>query len=92
VALVTGVGRRRGIGSAICRALAESGADVFFTYWKAYDRDAPWATDEDEPEALREELRSPGVRAEGIEVDLSLSPPSDSSMRSPSGLVRLPSS
>jgi 3-oxoacyl-[acyl-carrier protein] reductase len=72
VALVTGVGRRRGIGSAICRALAESGADVFFTYWKAYDRDAPWATDEDEPEALREELRSIGVRAEGIEVDLSL--------------------
>jgi 3-oxoacyl-[acyl-carrier protein] reductase len=72
VALVTGAGRRRGIGSAICRALAESSADVFFTYWKAYDRDAPWATDEDEPEALREELRSMGVRAEGVELDLSL--------------------
>jgi 3-oxoacyl-[acyl-carrier protein] reductase len=72
VALVTGVGRRRGVGSAICRALAESGADVFFTYWKAYDRDAPWATDEDEPAALRAELRSIGVRVEGIEVDLSL--------------------
>ena len=35
VALITGVERRRGIGSAICRALAYRGADVFFTYWKA---------------------------------------------------------
>ncbi len=31
VAVVTGAGRRRGIGAAICRALAEKGADVFFT-------------------------------------------------------------
>jgi 3-oxoacyl-[acyl-carrier protein] reductase len=72
LALVTGVGRRRGIGSAICRALAGRGADVFFTYWKAYDRDAPWATDEDEPRALLEVLRGMGVRAEGVDVDLSL--------------------
>ena len=72
VALVTGVGRRRGIGSAICRALAYRGADVFFTYWKAYDRDAPWSTDEDEPEVLLEELRGIGVRAESTELDLSL--------------------
>ena len=72
VALVTGVGRRKGIGSAICRALAHRGADVFFTYWKAYDRDAPWATDEDEPEVLLEDLRGMGVRAEVVELDLSL--------------------
>jgi 3-oxoacyl-[acyl-carrier protein] reductase len=72
VALVTGVGRRRGIGSAICLALAQRGADVFFTYWKVYDRRAPWATDEDEPEALLEELRARGVRAESVELDLSL--------------------
>ena len=72
VALVTGVGRRRGIGSAICRALAYRGADVFFTYWKAYDRDAPWSTDEGEPEVLLGELRSIGVRAESTDLDLSL--------------------
>jgi len=72
VALVTGVGRRRGIGSANCRALAYRGADVFFTYWKAYDREAPWATDEDEPEALLGDLRGMGVSAEGVELDLSL--------------------
>ena len=61
VAVVTGAGHRRGIGAAICRALAEKGADVFFTYWR-----------EDRPEVLLEELRSVGVRAGVIELDLSL--------------------
>ncbi len=71
VALVTGVGRRRGIGSAICRALAARGADVVFSHWKPYDRAAPMPPDEDEPGALLEELRATGVRAEGVEIDLS---------------------
>jgi len=71
VALVTGVGRRRGIGSAVCRALAARGADVVFSYWKAYDRAAPMASDEDEPEVLLEELRAAGVRAGAVEIDLS---------------------
>jgi 3-oxoacyl-[acyl-carrier protein] reductase len=71
VALVTGVGRRRGIGSAVCLALTSRGADVVLSYWKAYDREMPWGSDEDEPEALLEELRATGVRAEGVEVDLS---------------------
>jgi 3-oxoacyl-[acyl-carrier protein] reductase len=72
VALVTGVGRRRGIGYAVCRALASRGADVVLSYWKAYDREMPWASDEDAPEALLGELRAAGVRAEGVEIDLSL--------------------
>jgi 3-oxoacyl-[acyl-carrier protein] reductase len=72
VALVTGVGRKRGIGSAVCRALASRGADVVFSYWKDYDREMPWASDEVEPEALPSELRAAGVRAEGVEIDLSL--------------------
>jgi 3-oxoacyl-[acyl-carrier protein] reductase len=71
VALVTGVGRRRGIGSAVCRELASRGADIVLSYWKPYDREMPWASDEDEPEALLGELRAAGVRAEGIEADLS---------------------
>ena len=70
VALVTGVGRRRGIGSAVCRALAARGADVAFSYYKPYDRAAPPATDEGEPDRLLEELRAAGVRAEGVPVDL----------------------
>ena len=72
VALVTGVGRKRGIGSAVCRALASRGADVAFSYWRDYDRETPWASEEDEPEALLGELRVVGVGAEGVEVDLSL--------------------
>lgn len=72
VAIVTGAGRRGGIGAAICRALASRGADVLFTYWKDYDREMSWNPDEDGPEILREELRSMDVRAEGVEVDLSL--------------------
>ena len=53
VALVTGVGRRRGIGSAVCLALASRGADVVLSYWRAYDREMPWASDEDEPGVAR---------------------------------------
>jgi len=30
IALITGVGRREGIGAAICRELAEQGYDIFF--------------------------------------------------------------
>ena len=73
VALVTGVGRRRGIGSAVCLALASRGADIGLSYWKAYDREMPWGSDEDEPEALLGKLRAAGIRAEGIEMDLSRS-------------------
>ena len=62
VAVVTGAGRCRGIGAAICKALAEEGADVFFTHWK----------EGNEPKGLLEELRGAGVRAENMEVDLSL--------------------
>ena len=72
VALVTGVGRKRGIGSAVCRALASRGANVAFSYWRDYDRETPGAPEEDEPEALLGELRAIGVGAEGVEVDLSL--------------------
>jgi 3-oxoacyl-[acyl-carrier protein] reductase len=72
VALVTGLGRRRGIGAAVCRALAARGADIALSYWKAYDREMPWASDEEEPGTLVEELRGAGVQIEAIELDLSL--------------------
>jgi 3-oxoacyl-[acyl-carrier protein] reductase len=72
IALVTGVGRKRGIGSAVCRALASRGADVVYSYWKAYDRESSWASEEDESRSLLGELRDAGVRAEEVEVDLSL--------------------
>lgn len=69
IAVVTGAGRRRGIGAAICRALADRGADIFFTYWHPYDEKV--FAEKDDPSELEAELRSRGVRAEGFSVDLS---------------------
>jgi 3-oxoacyl-[acyl-carrier protein] reductase len=68
-ALVTGAGRPRGIGTAICRKLAQEGVNVFYTYWHQYDIDGYPETDN--PENLLGELRSLGVRAECHEFDLS---------------------
>lgn len=70
VALVTGAGRRRGIGAAICAVLAESGFDVGFTYWHGYDRQMPWGEDTGIPGDLVAEIEGHGVRALAIEADL----------------------
>lgn len=63
-ALVTGVSRHRGIKTAICRALAKAGANIFFTYWQKYDRTMPWGADETQPEQLQQELQALGIQAE----------------------------
>ena len=68
VALVTGASRRRGIGAAICRALAAAGADVFFTHWTPFDRTQPVGADDTAPIVLRDELRDLGVRAEELSL------------------------
>ena len=70
VAIVTGASRRRGIGAAICRALADQGAGIFFTHWGRYDRDMALAEEGDGPEGLREALLALGVRCADLEVDL----------------------
>src|SRR5687768_11492074 len=70
IALVTGAGRRVGIGAAVCRELASAGADIFFTHWGRYDQEMNYA-DPDGPAALLTELRGLGVRAEAEAVDLS---------------------
>lgn len=72
VAIVTGASRRRGIGAAICRALASHGADILFTHWQPFDRAAGSGLDEDGPAFLEVELRALGVRAFGLEVNLAL--------------------
>lgn len=69
IALVTGVSRRQGIGAAICRILATAGADIFFTYWQAYDHTMPWGADDAGPLKLQQELQALGVRATSLEVD-----------------------
>ncbi|ADU93790.1 SDR family oxidoreductase [Geobacillus sp. Y412MC52] len=70
-AIVTGVSRVRGIGAAICEALAEAGADIFFTYWSAYDRSMPWGIEQDEPFRIQRNIETFGVSCHCLELDLS---------------------
>jgi len=69
VALVTGATRLIGIGAAICRAFAASGADIAFTSFTDYDA-GMYQSDASDPERLLEELRATGVRAAHIPWDL----------------------
>ncbi len=71
IALVTGASRKVGIGAAICRLLAQSGASVFFTYYTPYDQQRPWGIHPEEPAELLAELRNLGARVEAAEIDLS---------------------
>src|SRR5690606_40056640 len=63
IAVVTGAGRRRGIGTAICRALADKGADIFFV-WHPHDRrmreegDGPAELEAERSEEHTSELQS----------------------------------
>ncbi|MFJ5548173.1 SDR family oxidoreductase [Streptomyces sp. NPDC093225] len=74
VALVTGAGRRRGLGAAIVTRLAETGWDVAFTYWTPYDARRPWGADAGAPERLAARVVAAGARAHFLEADLSRAP------------------
>ncbi len=71
IALITGVSRRAGIGAAIVAALAEAGADIFTTWWRPYDATMEWGSRDEEAEGILADARALGVRAAGIEADLS---------------------
>ncbi len=71
LALITGASRHRGIGTAICRALAQAGIDIFFTHWSPYDSKMPWGAEEDEPAHLQKQLQTMGIRCEHLMIDLS---------------------
>ena len=70
-ALITGVSRKAGIGAAIALALARSGANVFTTYYRPYDSEGGFTACDDDAQQIIGHLRSLGVRACGIEADLS---------------------
>ena len=70
VALVTGATRTIGIGAAICRRLADAGADIAFTHFLSYDK-AMYASPADGPDALQSELEGKGVRVTSLDFDLS---------------------
>lgn len=70
IAIVTGVSRRKGIGTAICRALAHEGADVFYTHWVPFDEMTVDGSDEAWPVLLEQELLKTGVRVGQMSLNL----------------------
>lgn len=70
VALVTGVGRRRGIGAAIASALAEDGWDVALSYWHAYDDRIGLARSSDDLDRIVEDIERMDRRAVTLPADL----------------------
>jgi 3-oxoacyl-[acyl-carrier protein] reductase len=70
VALVTGVGRRAGIGAAIVERLAATGWNVAFTYWRNYDIRMPWGPDVVAESAVRDRLTDLGASTLAINADL----------------------
>ena len=72
IALVTGVGRRVGIGAAICREIAKNCGDIFFTYWHQYDKETHSENCENDPAIIAAELSQFSVRVGSVEIDLSV--------------------
>jgi 3-oxoacyl-[acyl-carrier protein] reductase len=72
IAIVTGASRSTSIGAAICLSLAKAGADVFFTHWSQFDETEGNGIEKDFPNVLCEKIKSFGVRAEHMQLDLSL--------------------
>jgi len=76
IAIVTGASRPGGIGAAICRALANEGASLFFTHLYDYDKEInPNDADENWPDLFAGELRQLGVQAAHMKLDLSVPAP-----------------
>ena len=69
-ALLTGVGRRRGIAAGIAAELAEDGWDLALSYWHPYDQRVGHGGNRDDPERLADELRGQNRRIVLVAGDL----------------------
>jgi 3-oxoacyl-[acyl-carrier protein] reductase len=70
VALITGVGRRAGIGAALATSLARDGFDIAATYWPELDQASYGDQVLEEPAALAAEIEASDRRAVFMQVDL----------------------
>lgn len=70
VALITGVGRRRSIGTSIAAGLAADGWDLALSFWRPYDDRVGHEHGGTDPEELADELRRTGRRVELVPADL----------------------
>jgi 3-oxoacyl-[acyl-carrier protein] reductase len=68
--LISGVGRRVGIGAAIAKKLAAEGWDLALTYWTPYDARMPWGEQPGDISLLKDETTSLGARVVCISKDL----------------------
>jgi 3-oxoacyl-[acyl-carrier protein] reductase len=68
--LITGVGRRRGIGAAIAAGLAEDGWNLVLSYWRPYDERLGLEGGEGDPEQLADELSRTGQTTQLAPADL----------------------
>ena len=70
VALVTGAGRRTGIGAAVVERLARDGFDVGVSYLSAYDERMAWGSVTGAVNEIASRVRDRGVRALDVKADL----------------------
>jgi 3-oxoacyl-[acyl-carrier protein] reductase len=69
-ALITGVGRKRGIGAGIAAGLADDGWDLALSYWTAYDNRLGLDGAPDDPERIADDVRAVGRQVELVPADL----------------------
>ncbi|MFJ3028275.1 SDR family oxidoreductase [Curtobacterium sp. NPDC087080] len=70
LALVTGVGRRAGIGAAIAARLASDGWDLAISWWGPYDERVHGGADPDGVDAVIAEAERAGAQVTRLPVDL----------------------
>lgn len=69
-ALLTGVGRRRGIAAGVAAGLAADGWDLALSYWPPADAEKGRPGAPDDPDRLVDELRATGRRVVLLPADL----------------------